>query len=94
MIWDHKTQGNICLLMRKQKGTKITGLEQIKQSIVYHAGTKLNDAGELLSNGGRVMALTSLAPSLQEAIQKSNAAAELVQFSNKFYRTDIGFEFN
>jgi len=77
-----------------EKGTTITGLEQINQSIVYHAGTKLNDAGELLSNGGRVMALTSLAPSLQEAIQKSNAAAELVQFSNKYYRTDIGFEFN
>ncbi len=77
-----------------EKGTEISGLEEIKQSIVYHAGTSINEMGTLVCNGGRIMAVTSLAPNLQEAITLSNKAANQIQFTNKYYRTDIGFEFN
>lgn len=76
-----------------EKGTVITGTELVQQSTIYHAGTQLNEQGQLLSNGGRIMAVTSLATSLQEAIAMSNSAANQIQFSNKYYRTDIGYEF-
>ena len=77
-----------------EKGTVITGTDLVQQSTIYHAGTKLNEQGQLLSNGGRIIAVTSLAPSLQEAIALSNTAANQIQFSNKYFRTDIGYEFN
>jgi phosphoribosylamine--glycine ligase len=60
---------------------------------VFHAGTKLGAEGQVLSNGGRVLAITSLANSLAEALAMSNKNAEKVMFSNKYYRKDIGYEF-
>ncbi|MDX1667262.1 MAG: phosphoribosylamine--glycine ligase [Saprospiraceae bacterium] len=74
-----------------QKGKIITGLDKISDSIVFQAGTRKED-GTLLTNGGRVMAITSLAESLTEAIEKSNRCAELVQFEGKYFRRDIGFD--
>jgi phosphoribosylamine--glycine ligase len=68
-------------------------LENITDSIVFHAGTKLGAEGQVLSNGGRVLAITSLANSLAEALAMSNKNAEKVMFSNKYYRKDIGYEF-
>jgi phosphoribosylamine--glycine ligase len=76
-----------------EKNKVMTGLEQVKGSTLYHAGTKLGSNNELLSNGGRVMAVTSLADTLKEALAMSNQNAGLVQFENKYYRRDIGFEF-
>lgn len=76
-----------------EKGKEITGLENIEGSIVFHAGTKLGEEGQLLSNGGRVLAITSLANTLAEALAISNKNAEKVLFSNKYYRKDIGYEF-
>jgi phosphoribosylamine--glycine ligase len=76
-----------------EKNKVMTGVEQVKGSTLYHAGTKLGSNNELLSNGGRVMAVTSLADTLQEALAMSNQNAALVQFENKYYRRDIGFEF-
>jgi phosphoribosylamine--glycine ligase len=76
-----------------EKGKEITGLENIEGSIVFHAGTKLGAEGQLLSNGGRVLAITSLANTLAEALAMSNKNAEKVIFSNKYYRKDIGYEF-
>ncbi len=76
-----------------EKGKEITGLENIEDSIVFHAGTKLGAEGQLLSNGGRVLAITSLANTLGEALAMSNKNAEKVIFSNKYYRRDIGYEF-
>ncbi len=58
---------------------------------VFHAGTKLSD-GNLLSSGGRVMMVTSLDKDLREALRKSNALAQVVDFENKYYRRDIGVD--
>ncbi len=76
-----------------EKGKVMTGMENVKDSILFHAGTKLGENGELLSNGGRVMAVTSFGNSIAEAIATCNKNAALVQFENKYYRRDIGFEF-
>jgi len=64
-------------------------IEETGQALVYHAGTKLKD-GCFYTNGGRVLGLTALAPTLQEAIELSYAAAERIDFHNKHYRRDIG----
>jgi len=58
---------------------------------VFHAGTKLKD-GKLVSSGGRVLMLTSLDKDLREALRKSNALAQMVDFENKYYRRDIGLD--
>ena len=58
------------------------------ESLVFHAGTLLNET--LQTNGGRVMALTSFGMNIQDAINKSLKAAELVHFEGKNYRKDIG----
>lgn len=72
-----------------QKGKTIKGLNEIKDTTVFHAGTLLND-GKLLTNGGRVMALTSFGASIGEAVGKSLSAAEMIEFEGKNYRKDIG----
>ena len=75
-----------------EKGFKITGIENVHQSIVFHAGTKLENH-QLVTNGGRVMAVTSLGNSLQEALDKSYDAIDRIRFQGMKYRKDIGFEF-
>ncbi|MCB9231643.1 MAG: phosphoribosylamine--glycine ligase [Bacteroidia bacterium] len=72
-----------------EKGKEISGLDLVQNSIIFHAGTKLSD-GKVVTNGGRVIALTSLADGLEEAMQKSFESAEMVQFAGKYYRRDIG----
>lgn len=76
-----------------EKGKAISGLNNANGSFVYHAGTKLSDTGELLSNGGRVLAITSLGSTLKDAVAQSMVNAEKIEFENKYYRTDIGYEF-
>jgi phosphoribosylamine---glycine ligase len=76
-----------------EKGKVISGIEAVTDSIVFHAGTKLGEQGEILSNGGRVIAITSLASNLREALALSNKNAGIIDFSNKYYRKDIGYEF-
>ncbi len=72
-----------------EKGIEISGIENVKDSIVFHAGmAKIGD--KLVTDGGRVMAITSFAPSLKEALEKSFASAEIVSFEKKYYRSDIG----
>src|SRR5690554_1551715 len=72
-----------------EKGKRISGIETVKDSIVYHGGTKL-EGGEVLTNGGRVIAVTSLADTFQEAIKKSYQSIEKISFDRMYYRTDIG----
>lgn len=74
-----------------EKGKKITGIDQVTDSMVFHAGTKESD-GEITTNGGRVIALTSFGNNFNEALGKSFANAEKIQFDKKYYRTDIGFD--
>ncbi|MCD7722700.1 MAG: phosphoribosylamine--glycine ligase [Clostridiales bacterium] len=73
------------------KGLEITGLTagQIDGAVVYHAGTALKN-GKLLTNGGRVLGVTALGSSLQQALEKSYAAAEKINFDKKHFRKDIG----
>lgn len=72
-----------------EKGMLISGIETVKESIVYHGGTKLEN-GKVLTNGGRVLAVTSLADTFQEAIKKSYQSIEKISFDRMYYRTDIG----
>jgi len=75
-----------------EKGKPITGLENVQDSLLFHAGTKASNT-DVLSNGGRVLAITSLAPTLKEALAKSYANAAQIQYEGKTYRRDIGWEF-
>jgi len=74
-----------------EKGKVMTGIDTVEDSIVFHAGTKL-EGSEVQTNGGRVMALTSFGDTMNEALAKSFANAEKVNFEGKYYRTDIGFD--
>lgn len=75
-----------------EKGFSITGIENVHQAIVFHAGTTINDF-QLLSNGGRVLAVTGLGENLKEALFNSYDAIERIRFKGMKFRTDIGFEF-
>ncbi|GAB4250930.1 MAG: phosphoribosylamine--glycine ligase [Saprospiraceae bacterium] len=75
-----------------EKGKIITGLERVEGSIVFHAGTKRTADGTIVTSGGRVMAITSLAPDFRQAIATSNANAAKIQFEGKYFRKDIGFD--
>ncbi len=74
-----------------ENGKEISGLDQIEQSIVFHSGTKEKE-GKVYTNGGRVIAVSSLADSKEEALFLSNKNAEKINFTGKYYRKDIGFD--
>lgn len=73
-----------------EKGKNILGLDHVEGSIVFHAGTTSGNG--VLTSGGRVLAITSLGNSIDEALEKSYRNAEKVQFEKKYYRKDIGFD--
>ncbi len=72
-----------------EKGKVMTGLEATESVISFHAGTKLA-AGNVVTDGGRVLALTGMGATLEEAAAKARAAAEKVDFEGKYFRRDIG----
>ena len=74
-----------------EKGKIISGLDQAEADIVFHAGTSLRD-GQVVSAGGRVIALTSLHSDWKSALKKSYEAAARVSFDGVYYRRDIGFD--
>ena len=74
-----------------EKGKVISGLEQKSESIIFHAGTREKD-GEVLTAGGRVLAITSLANDFKEALKKSYRRVEKISFENMYYRKDIGMD--
>ena len=74
-----------------EKGKAISGLENIEDSIVFHAGTKTNN-GQVVSNGGRVLAVTSFGNDFQEAIKKSYQNIDKLYFDKMYFRKDIGFD--
>lgn len=74
-----------------EKGKVITGIEDVKDSIVFHAGTALKD-GEVVTNGGRVLAVTSYGNSYDEALKKSYQNIAKLNFDKICYRSDIGFD--
>ena len=73
------------------KGKEINGIEAVDRSIVFHAGTASKD-GKLVTNGGRVMAVSSYGTSKAEALATSFANAQKIQFEDKYFRKDIGFD--
>ena len=72
-----------------KKGYPITGIDQVEGSIVFHAGTALKD-GEVVTNGGRVIAVSSYGEDKAKALQKSFTEAQKIQFTDKYFRRDIG----
>lgn len=72
------------------KGIEITGLENVEGTIPFHAGTKLDADGRLLTSGGRVIALTSYGDSITDALARSYEAASKVKFKDSYLRRDIG----
>ena len=75
-----------------EKGKVISDTNKIEGSLPFYAGAQENEAGEIITSGGRVLALTSLASTMEEALALSYKNADLVQFDKKHYRTDIGFD--
>lgn len=74
-----------------EKGKAISGLENVRDSNVFHAGTAL-DGGVVKTNGGRVLAVTSVKDTQFEALQCATADAARIYFEGKFFREDIGFD--
>jgi phosphoribosylamine--glycine ligase len=72
-----------------KKGYAITGIKDVEGSIVFHAGTALKD-GQVVTNGGRVIAVSSYGKDKAEALQKSFEEAQKIQFTDKYFRRDIG----
>lgn len=72
-------------------GKEMTGFENVTESIMFHAGTIEKD-NKVLTNGGRVIALTSISDSKENALKKSYKSAKVIQFDGKYFRRDIGFD--
>jgi phosphoribosylamine--glycine ligase len=76
-----------------QKGHPIAGLDQQQEALIFHMGTARKD-GQVVTSGGRVLAVTSFATSIAEAAAKSQRVQQQIQFKDKYWRTDIGYEFS
>ena len=74
-----------------EKGKVISGLEDVQNSLVFHAGTTVKD-GETVTNGGRVLAITSYGDTFKDALQQSYKSVAKIDFDGKYYRTDLGFD--
>ena len=72
-----------------KKGYPITGIDQVEGSIVFHSGTALKD-GQVVTAGGRVIAVSSYGQTKEEALRKSFTEAQKIQFTDKYFRRDIG----
>ena len=93
---EHDERAAVCVMLvsggypqEYKKGYPITGTDNTNGSILFHAGTATKD-NQLVTNGGRVIAVTSYGKDKEEALQKSMAVAETINFTDKYYRRDIG----
>jgi len=75
-----------------ENGFEIEISEDIDKSIIFHAGTKISNLGKLVTNGGRVISVTSLAETYNEAIKRSYHTIKKIKFEKMYYRKDIGFD--
>src|SRR5690606_376194 len=95
-VLSNKTAATIVLVSggypeKYENGKVITGLENVKESFLFHAGTTSKN-GEVLTNGGRVLAVTALKDTLFEALQQATADAGRIFYNGRYFRTDIGFD--
>ncbi len=74
------------------KGKVMTGFDDTEDVILFHAGTSQNEAGEVVTSGGRVLSITAYGNDKDDALAKAYKAAEKIQFEGKYYRKDIGFD--
>jgi phosphoribosylamine--glycine ligase len=74
-----------------EKGFGITGIENVTESVIFHAGTKSTE-GRLCTSGGRVLAVTSSGSSMTDALEKSYRSVSEIHFEGARYRKDIGFD--
>ena len=74
-----------------EKGKVISGIDTVQDSIVFHAGTTMKGE-EIVSNGGRVLAVTSYGNDFKEALEKSYQSLEKIHFDKQYFRTDLGFD--
>ncbi|MEM9363430.1 MAG: phosphoribosylamine--glycine ligase [Bacteroidota bacterium] len=74
-----------------EKGKRITGIEKVKNASVFHAGTKL-DGEDVVTNGGRVITITSFGKDYKEALKNSYQNMEKLHFEGIYYRKDLGFD--
>jgi phosphoribosylamine--glycine ligase len=74
-----------------EKNKEITGFESVEESIVFHAGTTIKD-NKVVTNGGRVMAITSFGNKIDEALEKSYNSINKIHFDKINFRKDIGFD--
>ncbi|MEI8006596.1 MAG: phosphoribosylamine--glycine ligase [Bacteroidota bacterium] len=96
IITDPRTCATVMLVSKGypesyEKGKSISGEDKVDGSMVFHAGTSRKE-GEVLTNGGRVIAVTSLGASMEEALTTSYRNVEKIQFEGKYFRRDIGFD--
>ncbi|MBX2841469.1 MAG: phosphoribosylamine--glycine ligase [Flammeovirgaceae bacterium] len=75
-----------------EKGKLMTGFDDLEEVIAFHAGTKDGENGEVLTNGGRVIAISALGETMEKALEKSYGGAEKISFEGKYFRKDIGFD--
>ena len=74
-----------------KKGFEISGLNDVDDSIIFHAGTSFNN-GKIVTNGGRVLSIVSSGKTMKEALKKSYKSIDKINFEGKTYRQDIGFD--
>ena len=74
-----------------EKGKEINGFDEVEDSILFHSGTITKD-DKIVTNGGRVMSITSFGQDINKAVNKSLQNAEKIDFKGKYYRKDIGFD--
>jgi phosphoribosylamine--glycine ligase len=73
-----------------QKGKEITGIEDADDILLFHAGTTRNEQGKTITSGGRVLTVTTLQPTLKQALETCYKHAEKIHFDSIYYRKDIG----
>lgn len=99
VIVQHKPQAAATVMLVSQgypgnyeKGKIISGIQDTVNSLIFHAGTKKSD-GNVVTNGGRVIAITSYGDNLQDALKQSYLNASIIRYEGINYRKDIGYEF-